>query len=157
YASHSRHIEPLRDHLITRLDGITPQPASIPLYSTLTTQPIDPAELTAEYWYRNLREPVQFQPTISALGEAGHHTYLEISPHPVLTTAIQDTLEHTQQDNTPPTLITGTLRRDHTHHTELLTTLAKLHTHGHQVNWGIASGTDQSSYVDLPTYPFQRE
>ncbi|HEU5357133.1 MAG TPA: SDR family NAD(P)-dependent oxidoreductase, partial [Actinocrinis sp.] len=50
----------------------------------------------------------------------------------------------------------GTLRRDHTHHTELLTTLAKLHTHGHQVNWGIPSDTTANT-APLPTYPFQHQ
>ncbi|MGW3450690.1 type I polyketide synthase, partial [Streptomyces sp. NPDC001076] len=74
------------------------------------------------------------------LHQAGTTTYLELTPTPTLTPLIHQTLDN-------PTTVT-------THHPNLTTTLAHLHTHGITINWGAkVSGTPLR---DLPTYPFQR-
>src|SRR5262249_28727715 len=67
YASHSEHVAAVRAELLTALAGITPRSASVPFYSTVTGEPIDTATLDADYWYRNLREPVRFAPVIELL------------------------------------------------------------------------------------------
>ncbi|WP_346167037.1 SDR family NAD(P)-dependent oxidoreductase, partial [Streptomyces javensis] len=113
-------------------------------YSTVTATPIDGDTLDAEYWYRNLREPVRFHDTLHTLQADGHTLYLETSPHPVLTTAIQETNAHA----------TGTLRRNHGDTQQLLTTLATLWTHGLTPNWPTI--LPHSTPTNLPTYPFQR-
>ena len=46
----------------------------------------------AEHWATNMRNPVRFQQAITAAG-TDHHTFIEISAHPLLTQAITDTLE----------------------------------------------------------------
>ncbi|WP_344469874.1 acyltransferase domain-containing protein, partial [Kitasatospora kazusensis] len=128
YASHSPHVEPIRQQLLTDLADIKPQPATIPFHSTTntTTQPTDTTTLNAHYWYTNLRQPVLFEQTIRTLTNTGHTTYIETSPHPVLTTPIQDTLDTTH--TTGHTI--GTLRRDHGNLTRLLTSAAQAHTTG---------------------------
>ena len=72
--------------------------------------------LDADYWAANLRNPVRFHQAITTAG-AEHHTFIEISPHPLLTHAITDTLG----EPTPHTI--GTLQRDTddtiTFHTQL--------------------------------------
>ena len=50
-------------------------------------------ELDAAYWYASLRSPVEFDRAIRVLAGDGYHTFVETSPHPVLTGAITDTLE----------------------------------------------------------------
>ena len=52
--------------------------------------------LDADYWAANLRNPVRFHQAIAAAG-ADHHTFIEISPHPLLTHAITDTLGRGRQ------------------------------------------------------------
>ena len=37
--------------------------------------------MTGAYWYRNLRQPVQFAPAIGRLLDEGYRTFIEISPH----------------------------------------------------------------------------
>ncbi|MDJ1138558.1 type I polyketide synthase, partial [Streptomyces iconiensis] len=131
YASHTPHITPLHDTLLQLLHDITPTHSTTPFYSTLHAQPIDTTQLTAQYWYDNLRNPVQLHPTVLTLLNNGHTQFIETSPHPVLTTALQDTA-----DTTPhTTLTTGTLRRNQgtTHRFHL--SLAQLHTHGTPTNW----------------------
>ncbi|WP_033334544.1 acyltransferase domain-containing protein, partial [Streptomyces novaecaesareae] len=93
YASHTHHVEQLRDHLAQQLAGITPKPADIPFHSTVSGNRLDTTRLDADYWYTNLRQPVLLEPTIRDLATHGHHAYIEISPHPVLTPAIEETLD----------------------------------------------------------------
>ncbi|MCM3885248.1 acyltransferase domain-containing protein, partial [Frankia sp. R82] len=93
YASHSPQVEAIRDDLLAALGDITPQPTTIPILSTVTADWIDPDALTADYWYDNLRQPVRFEPATRALLDAGHDLFIEISPHPGLTTALAETLD----------------------------------------------------------------
>ena len=48
--------------------------------------------MDADYWYRNLREPVRFHDRVVERLAAGECTFVELSPHPVLAPAITDTL-----------------------------------------------------------------
>ncbi len=143
YASHTPHIEPLHHQLLDILGTITPQPATLPFYSTVTGEQItDTTTMTADYWYRNLRHPVRFHPTVTTLINTGHHHYLETSPHPVLTTAINDS-----NGTALPTL-----RRNHPH---FLTALATAHTNGITPHWHLPAPTTPPP--TLPTYPFQHQ
>ncbi len=62
YAAHSAQVETIRDELIGALAAISPSSGRLPFHSTVTGGPLDTAELDAEYWYRNEREPVQLAP-----------------------------------------------------------------------------------------------
>lgn len=84
YAFHSRAMDPIREPLLTALDGLAPGRARIPFVSTVTGTPLDGPELDAGYWWRNVREPVRFAEAAGALA-AGHAGVLvEVGPHPVL-------------------------------------------------------------------------
>ncbi|PNG92158.1 Erythronolide synthase [Streptomyces malaysiensis] len=148
YASHTPHVERIREQLRQLAAPITPRAGDVPMYSTVTAAPIDGEALDAEYWYRNLREHVRFHHALQALQADGHALFLETSPHPVLTTAIEETGAHA----------TGTLRRDHGGNRQLLTSLATLWTHGLTPDWSalLTPNTHTPTPTDLPTYPFQR-
>lgn len=88
-AAHSPQMEPILDELTQVLDGITPQRASVPMISTLTGLPLDGNEVNASYFPRNLREPVRLAQVMDELLAAGHETFIELSPHPVLTYALK--------------------------------------------------------------------
>ncbi|MEV6938825.1 SDR family NAD(P)-dependent oxidoreductase, partial [Streptomyces sp. NPDC051132] len=139
YAAHSAQVEAVREQLLTDLAGITPRPATIPFYSTVTAEPVDTSALDAGYWYRNLREPVRFDLATGRLTADGHEVFVEVSPHPVL---VQDL----------DGLATGTLRRDHGALGEFHTALARLHVQGVAVTWP----HDRPQGVRLPRYAFQR-
>ncbi|MFI5528202.1 SDR family NAD(P)-dependent oxidoreductase [Kitasatospora sp. NPDC051853] len=149
-ASHSPHVQPLHHQLTTQLTPITPQPTHTPFHSTVTTTPLDGTQLTPHYWFQNARQPVNLHQTIHNLTTTGHHTYLEISPHPILTNHIHDT---THTLNTP-THTLGTLHRNDGTPTRLLTNAAHLWTHGHTINWPHTH--TPTTHTNLPTYPFQR-
>ena len=81
----------------------------IPVISTV--EGADPqAPFDAEHWVANVRNPVRFSQAIAAAG-ANHSTFIEISPHPVLTKAISDTLGDPDVGNAHHHSL-GTLQRD---------------------------------------------
>ena len=151
YASHSAQVESLRDELLDVLAPVTPGGGSVPLYSTVTGAVMDTAGMGAEYWYRNLRQSVEFEDATRALLEDGHTTFIECSPHPVLTIGLQETAEST--DNQAAVL--GTLRRDEGGLDCFAAALAEAHIHGVTVDWPALHAGTGSRRIDLPTYPFQ--
>lgn len=155
YASHSVQVEPVRERLVGELAELTPMPARIPLYSTvekaLSAEPLDTTTMDAEYWYRNLREPVRFHDTVVELLAAGECTFVELSPHPVLAPALTDTLAQTPGRN--QSAVIPTLHRERPDHDSLASTLAQLHNHGHSPSWSALY--PHARTVALPTYPFQ--
>ena len=93
YAAHSPQVQEIREALLEGCAGIVAQSSDVSFYSSVSGVTMDCAGLDADYWYRNLRDTVEFEQATGALLQAGLRTFVEISPHPVLTHAIADTLE----------------------------------------------------------------
>ncbi|MEU0941024.1 SDR family NAD(P)-dependent oxidoreductase, partial [Embleya sp. NPDC005971] len=114
--------------------------------------------LDAEYWYSNLRETVRFEETVRLLLAQGFDTFIEASAHPVLTTALTDTIESADTQ----AVVLGTLRRGEGGPERFATALAEAYVGGLAVDWSLRSGDHhdhdrESALVDLPTYAFQHE
>ncbi|MFZ1154305.1 MAG: type I polyketide synthase [Solirubrobacteraceae bacterium] len=155
-AGHSPLIEQLREQLLAGFASVAPRPGDIPFYSTVVAGPIDTTELNAEYWYRNAREPVQFDATVRDLLAAKFGAFLEVSGHPVLTVALQDIIDDALSDSSR-TLVAGTLRRGEGGPGRFLTSAAELWVCGLEVDWGTVFEGSKANSVTLPTYPFQRQ
>ncbi|WP_240687244.1 type I polyketide synthase [Amycolatopsis suaedae] len=136
YASHSVQVESVREELLDLLGEVVPGALSIPMFSTVTGGFVAGAELSATYWYENLRRPVRFDEAVDTFDG---HVFVECSPHPVLVPGIDG-------------FAVGSLRRDDGGPQRFLTSLAEAHVAGVPVDWRIAGRV-----VDLPTYAFQRE
>ncbi|MEN3614681.1 SDR family NAD(P)-dependent oxidoreductase [Plantactinospora sp. ZYX-F-223] len=151
-AGHSAHVDAMRARLLAELAPVTPRTGSIPFYSTVTGSRLDTVGLDAGYWYRNMREPVAFEPAVRALLAAEHRLFIEVSAHPVLTGAVQETTEEGDVDAS----VSGTLRRGEGGPDRMLTALGQAGAGGIGVDWStvLPAGGRQ---VDLPTYPFQRD
>ncbi|QCX80416.1 Phenolphthiocerol synthesis polyketide synthase type I Pks15/1 [Streptomyces sp. YIM 121038] len=157
YASHSSYVEQIEARIEEALTGLSPRAAEIPLYSTLTGTWLGAdTPMDAGYWYRNLRHTVLFeQATRGLLGE-GHGLFLEMSPHPVLTVPVQETIDAVATAAHTGAVALGTLRRDEGGPERLLTALAAAHAHGAELDWA-ALYPGAETTLDLPTYAFQRE
>ena len=59
--------------------------------STVLARRAAGGEFDASYWGRNMRQPVRFAESVSLLLEQGAPVFVELSPHPILTQAIQET------------------------------------------------------------------
>ena len=152
YGSHSAQVEPIRDEVVAALAGIAPRPADIPFLSAVTAQWLDTTGLDPEYWYTNLRETVRFEDAVRALLKAGHRTFIEVSPHPVVAFGLRETIDDAGAD----AVVLGTLRRDQGGLVRFLTALAEAHAQGVDVDWGSLFAGTGARRVDLPTYAFQR-
>ena len=93
HALHSSQVERIKDGLYEELSDLCPQPARIPLYSTMLGKRVLGVELDANYWYRNLREPVLFAQTLQQLLGDGHRFFVEATPRPVLSLTIKEALK----------------------------------------------------------------
>ena len=158
YASHGPQVEALREEILAVLgDGLSPQPGSVPLFSSLTGELMQGTAMDAAYWYASLRGTVQFATAVEALNDAGHTVFIEVSPHPVLTAAISSTLEQRPNaaDAEVAPVVVGTLRRRVGGRERLLQSLAEVYTRGVPVDWSAVLTPGQP--VDLPTYAFMRE
>ncbi len=156
YAAHSTQVDAVRDELLEDLAGIAPCSGEIPFFSTVLGEPTDTAQLDASYWYRNLRETVHFERTVRVLLERGKPAFLEISPHPVLTVGVQETVDALPGEQRD-VVVAGSLRRGDGGYERFLRSLADLFVRGVNVDWASAFEGSGAGRVVLPTYAFQRE
>ncbi|MFG2819818.1 type I polyketide synthase, partial [Kitasatospora sp. NPDC048365] len=154
YASHSVQTDALREELLELLAPVRPRTGTVPLLSTVTGEWQDTAGLDAAYWFQNLRRTVRFEQATRALAAAGHTVFVEVSPHPVLTGAIEDTLDAA---GVADPVVGASLRRDHGGRHRWLTSVAELHVRGVAVDWTPAFAGTAPLPAELPTYPFQRQ
>jgi acyl transferase domain-containing protein/acyl carrier protein len=153
YASHSPHVDELRADLLQMLSGIAPGPARVPFFSAVTGAVVDTTALTAEYWCRNLRETVEFERAVRAALDQRFGVFVEVSPHPVLLPAIQESID----DSGRTAVTVGTLRRDDDDVERMITSVAEAYVSGLPVHWPAVIGGGRRRIVELPTYPFQRQ
>ncbi|MEV7545613.1 type I polyketide synthase, partial [Streptomyces sp. NPDC089915] len=153
YASHSAHVESVRERVLEALADITPRACEVPFYSTVTGGVVDTDRLDAEYWYRSLRRTVRFEEVTRALVRDGHGALIEVSAHPVLTVGIQETLD----DLGGGAVALATLRRDEGGTGRFLRSAAEAHAHGVALDWPAVLAAPDARRIPLPTYAFQHE
>ena len=90
-ASHSPQVDPILDELTDVLADLNPMTPEIPFYTATSFDPRDTPECDAWYWADNLRHMVRFAVAVQAALEDGYRVFAELSPHPLLTHAIEQT------------------------------------------------------------------
>jgi acyl transferase domain-containing protein len=151
-ASHSPQVEPLRAELVAALAELRPQGVAVPMLSTVMGALVGGPELGAGYWADNLRQPVRFAGAVQALVESGHGLFVELSPHPLLTTSVEEVLHGAEGEG----CAVGSLRRGQGERASLLEALGGLWVRGRPPAWErlFPAGGRR---VPLPTYPWQRQ
>ncbi|MFE4695451.1 acyltransferase domain-containing protein, partial [Streptomyces sp. NPDC056749] len=132
YASHSAHVELVRQQIIDQIGEIESRTPVIPWHSTLDVGWIS-APVDAEYWYRNLRNQVKFAQAARSLIGEGFATFIECSSHPVLTPAVAEIFDEMKVSHG---FAGGTLRRDDGNRERFLHALAEVFVRGGGVDWG---------------------
>ncbi|CAI7975413.1 phthiocerol/phenolphthiocerol synthesis type-I polyketide synthase C [Frankia sp. Hr75.2] len=150
-ASHSSQVEPLRADVLRELAAVTPRRPTVPFYSTLLGRRVDEAVFDADYWMRNLREPVLLATAVERLLDDGRSVFLELGPHPVVLPAIEQTISCAGRPGT----VVASLRRGTPEAPALRAALGALYSAGAGLDWRAVY--PQAPAVALPTYPWQRE
>ncbi len=154
YASHSHYVESVRSALLTDLAAVTSSAPHIPFYSTVEPGRAADEPFDADYWYRNLRQPVLFAPAVRELIAEEHRVFIELGAHPVLVPAIAGIAEELAED----VLAVGSIRRDEDGPARLATSAAEVFVRGVPVNWpALLPAGAGAVRVELPTYPFDHQ
>jgi acyl transferase domain-containing protein len=149
YAFHSAQMTPYQHELVGLLAGLEPQPPRVPVH--VTCEP-GAAPFDADYWGRNVREPVRFHAALSRALDAGHRLFVEVGPHPVLAQPVVQSMEDRGIDG----LVVPTLRRDTDDVATARTSLARLYAAGVDIRWPDVN-PGPTHVTDLPGYPWQGE
>ncbi|GAA1985928.1 type I polyketide synthase [Kitasatospora viridis] len=146
YAFHSKTMDPIEEPLRTALAGLAPAAARVPFVSTVTGTVLDGQDLDAEYWWRNVREPVRFAEAAACIAAEHTDIVVEIGPHPVL----RPYLRRTSATCVP------TLHRDGDGPRESAAAVAALLASRSTADWQLHFPRP-GRVVDLPAYPWQHE
>ncbi|MHB1538663.1 MAG: SDR family NAD(P)-dependent oxidoreductase [Solirubrobacteraceae bacterium] len=155
YAGHSRHIDALRESVLAGTHGVEPRAGEIPFYSAVTGGVLPGTSLDADYWYRNMRQTIQFQRAVATLLGEGRRSFVEISPHPVLTMGLTEAAEQMGQSVGQETHALCSLRNDEGGPDRMLASLAEAWVRGMPVDWEAIYRDSGARRVSLPRYAFE--
>lgn len=152
YAFHSPAMDPIGADLVRSLSGLEMRAAALPMYSSVTGDRVGPNAIDAAYWWRNVREPVNFEAAIRAMIDAGVNTFVEIGPRAVLTAYLT---EITKPLGAAALVLPSMTRKD-PGGARIAELAAQLELAG-GLRGRARHFPVSGQYVDLPHYPWQRE
>jgi acyl transferase domain-containing protein/NAD(P)-dependent dehydrogenase (short-subunit alcohol dehydrogenase family) len=157
---HSHLMDPILTELVDELESLSPLVPTVPLYSTVTAARVSGASWNAQYWRDNVRQPVRFADTMTAIVGDGHRVFLEVGPHPVLSGNIREILVRSGQIGAA----VATLKRDADDTHRFLEAVGELYVAGTLESNGCPGLTapdgrplGPTPFVALPSYPWQRQ
>ena len=146
---HSPAMNPLEQELKASLQGLRPQKAQIPYYSTIRACVVRGDDLDPDYWWSNVRDTVLFGAAMELLIVDEFDTFVEVGPHPVLTRSVAECLGERPGVSLP------SLRRNAPEAVGMRASLGALYCLGFPVDW--TKGTTAGRPSELPSYPWQRQ
>ena len=149
YAFHSRYMDPIEKKLLHALSAIRPSQSDL-FVSTASSDSTVP--LDAEYWWRNVREPVLFERGIDEVLSRGAQVFVEIGTQPILTRYINTGVSKRGQS----AKVFSTLKNNGSDQKDLLQALYASFIAGSNIAFTDAF-PNKAKVVPLPAYPWQKE
>ena len=114
--------------------------SKVPMYSTVEGEVISSQHLNNDYWWRNIRCPVQFYPAMKQLLRDGYRQIVEISTQPILAhyvkqIALQENLTVKERPIVVVTLPRKRVPIKDQHRCFLQNTICILYAAGFPVDW----------------------
>lgn len=147
-ASHSPQVDPILDELTEVLADVTPREPEIPYYSATQYDPREAPVCDAFYWVDNLRNMVRFAPAVQAALEDGFRVFAELSPHPLLIHAVEQTARGLDM---APAALAAMRREQHLPH-GLRGFLSDLYSAGAAVDFSVSCPDGRLVDAPLPTW-----
>ncbi|RDG37781.1 type I polyketide synthase [Streptomyces corynorhini] len=153
YPFHSPAMDTVRGPLLAGLGEVAAGRGRIPLVSTVTGRAVAEHEMDADYWWRNVREPVRFAAAVAALigEEHGCDVLVEVGPHP----ALSGYLRRIAVDGEASVEVASTLTRISAGPPALSGTVLRAVAAGARLDWD-RFFPQGGRVVDVPAYPWQR-
>lgn len=148
---HGPAMDPLMEPLRMALSSVSPRMPSIPLYSTVTGKKVDDVDFGADYWPKNIRQPVEFVQAMHSILQDDYCIFVEVGPHPVLATSIKECTTQSGKDCRQ----LYTLRRKNPEMASVTRAVMECFALGGRLAW--EKLVPRAKLIKLPNYPWQRE
>jgi 8-amino-7-oxononanoate synthase len=152
HAFHSSLMEPMLAEFTQVASDVAYARPRIGLISNLTGGLIGAEIATPEYWCLHVRQPVRFAASMETLARQDYRIFLEIGPKPILLGMGRTCLAEGDS------LWLPSLRSGQGDWQQILESLGALYLQNAEVDWAkFDRDYAPRQWVNLPTYPFQRE
>ncbi len=152
YAFHSSAMDPVEADIKSSLKGLSLNDVNRTFYSTVTGNILSGEYLDETYWWDNIRKPVLFASAMEQMLDDGYQVFLEVGPHPVLRTYVNEC----GRDKDSNIHIAATIKRQGESKTALLNSLYDCYLAGCSLKDNLIFPSNYQA-VKLPHYPWQRE
>ena len=153
YPFHCQSMDVVRKPLIDDLASLSPHAGRCEFVSTVEGKTLSGLQLGADYWWRNVREPVQFLAGVQEAARRGARVFVEIGPRKTLLGHVGDNLESAAG----PFALFGVLDRDDADVDPFRRAAATAFVRGARLEMDVVAGADPGAGVSLPSYPWQRK
>ena len=153
YPFHTGAMEPVEAPLIADLRDVAPHEGHVPFVSTVTGACVSGTRLVGRYWWRNVREPVQFLSAIREAAKLGAKLFVEVAPRSTLLRHISDSLDSHADGVATLSVLNG----DEQEGDPFDNAVSKAIIKGARVDTTTIFGPDPGSRVSLPSYPWQQQ
>lgn len=147
-AFHSPQVDPIIPELTEALADLDPKTPNVPFYSATMFDPREQPVCDARYWVTNMRRMVRFATAVQAALEDGHRVFAELSPHPLLTHA----LEETARSREVPMAAVAAMRREQPLTHGLRGLVADLHAAGAAIDFSVLNPGGHLVDAPLPSW-----
>ena len=154
-AFHTPHMDAIKVSFERSMSGTvktTKRFKEVRLFSTVTGRRYEET-FGSDYWWRNVRQPVQFQKAIeSILNEEQPDVFLELGSSATLLSSVRQITSNLTNDNRISTI--ASCQRNKDDRVSILQALGSLYVAGKSIKW--ENVTHQSAqWQPLPSYPWQ--
>ena len=153
YPFHCSLLDALQGPVLEAFGDIEAQPGDLDFISTVTGDVTSGETLDASYWWRNVRQPVQFSSAIETAGRLGATVFVEIGPRPILQSNISETLREAGFDGS----VLPSLSQKDSAGDPVIGVLARAVVLGCGVDTGRVFGARPAGRIRLPGIAWQRK
>ncbi len=150
YPFHSPAVDSIKDRLLNDLKGLQPAQGDCDYYSAAFGKLVDGPQMTADYWWQNTRNPVQFRAAVAAMTKDGCDIIVEISPKSILRNYVIDSVEEGRKVGFVSSLGPGQDAG-----ISIDTIVAKAYVLGANISQSRFHGPEAAYFGSLPNMPWQ--